>query len=116
VATLRSYFFLLLFQFAGELLSKAAHLPLPGPVLGMMMLAAYFIARRTTPDAHLNRASGQLLSWLGLLFVPAGVGVVANIALLRAQWLPVSIAVLGSTFLTLLTTAWVMHRLTRTAG
>ena len=108
-----SYLVLLLFQLGGELLRKAAHLPLPGPVLGMVMLAVWFIARGKTPDEPMNRASGSLLNWLGLLFVPAGVGVVANLELLRSEWLPITVALVGSTMLTLLTTAWVMHRFTR---
>jgi holin-like protein len=38
------------------------------------------------------------------------VGIVANLALLRSAWLPISVALVGSTFLTLVTTAWIMHR------
>ncbi len=96
-------------------MGKAAHLPLPGPVLGMVLLAAWYIVRRTTPDAHLNRASGTLLNWMGLLFVPAGVGIIANLGVLRSAWLPVLVALVGSTLFTLLITAGVMHRLTRGA-
>ena len=113
MATLRSYFILLAFQFIGGVLGKAAHLPLPGPVLGMILLAVWYIVRRSPPDPHINRASGTLLNWMGLLFVPAGVGIVANFGLLRSAWLPVSVALVGSTLFTLLVTAGVMHRLTR---
>ena len=115
MATLRSYFILLAFQFVGTVLGKATHLPLPGPVVGMILLAAWYIVSCRTPDAHLNRASGTLLNWMGLLFVPAGVGIVANLGLLRSAWLPISIALIGSTLLTLLVTSGVMHRFTRGA-
>ena len=64
----------------------------------------------------LEQAADGLLGWLPLLFVPAGVGIVANLALLRSAWLPISVALLGSTFLTLITTAWIMHRLGRRAA
>jgi putative effector of murein hydrolase LrgA (UPF0299 family) len=116
MSMIRPIFILLLFQLAGELLRAAAHIQVPGPVLGMILLAAWYILRRREPEPALEQAADGLLSWLGLLFVPAGVGIIVNLALLRTVWLPVSVALIGSTFLTLLTTAWIMHRLGRRAS
>jgi putative effector of murein hydrolase LrgA (UPF0299 family) len=110
MSMIQSIFILLLFQLAGELLSGLTHVPVPGPVIGMMLLAAFYILRRREPSPSLQHAADGLLSWLGLLFVPAGVGIVANLALLRSAWLPISVALIGSTFITLVTTAWIMHR------
>jgi putative effector of murein hydrolase LrgA (UPF0299 family) len=110
MSMIQSIFILLLFQLAGELLSGLTHVPVPGPVIGMMLLAAFYILRRREPSPALQHAADGLLSWLGLLFVPAGVGIVANLALLRSAWLPISVALIGSTFITLVTTAWIMHR------
>ena len=108
---LKPIFILLLFQLAGETLRAATYLKVPGPVLGMVLLAAWYILRRRDPEPELEHIADGLLGWLGLLFVPAGVGIIANLALLRTAWLPISVALLGSTFITLITTAWVMHRL-----
>jgi holin-like protein len=113
MSMIRPIFILLLFQLAGEILRAATHIEVPGPVIGMILLAAWYILRRRAPEPALEQAADGLLSWLGLLFVPAGVGIVANLALLRAAWLPISVALIGSTFLTLLTTAWIMHHLGR---
>jgi len=110
MSMIRSIFILLLFQLAGEALRAVTHIKVPGPVIGMVLLAAFYILRRREPSPTLQRASDGLLSWLGLLFVPAGVGIVANLQLLRSAWLPISVALIGSTFLTLVTTAWIMHR------
>jgi len=110
---LRSLFILLLFQMMGEALRVATHMPIPGPVLGMVLLAAWYILRKREPDEALQQTAGSLLAWLGLLFVPAGVGIVANLALLRAAWFPILVSLLGSTLLTLIVTAWVMQRLGR---
>jgi len=107
---IKSIFILLLCQLAGEALRAVSHIQVPGPVIGMVLLAAFYILRRREPSPALQRASDGLLSWLGLLFVPAGVGIVANLALLRSAWLPISVALIGSTFLTLVATAWIMHR------
>jgi len=110
MSMIKSIFILLLCQLAGEALRAVSHIQVPGPVIGMVLLAAFYILRRREPSPALQRASDGLLSWLGLLFVPAGVGIVANLALLRSAWLPISVALIGSTFLTLVATAWIMHR------
>jgi putative effector of murein hydrolase LrgA (UPF0299 family) len=115
MSMIKPIFLLLLFQLAGEALRAATHILVPGPVIGMILLAAWYILRRRDPEPALEQAADGLLSWLGLLFVPAGVGIVANLALLRTAWLPISVALVGSTFLTLLTTAWIMHRFARRA-
>lgn len=101
---------LLLFQTAGEALRKATHMPVPGPVLGMVMLAAWYILRGKEPEEPLQQTADGQLRWLGLLFVPAGVGIVANLALVRSAWLPISVSLVCSTVLTLAVTAWIMHR------
>lgn len=113
MAVLRSFFLLLIFQLAGEVLRTTAHIPVPGPVLGMVLLAAWYGLRRGAPLAEMEQTADGLLGWLGLLFVPAGVGIFANFALLRSAWLPISVALVGSTLLTLVVTASIMHRLGR---
>ncbi|MBS1813362.1 MAG: CidA/LrgA family protein [Acidobacteria bacterium] len=113
---LQSFFVLLLFQLAGEAISRAARIPIPGPVLGMGLLAVFYIVRKKEPGQGMQKTANGLLSWLGLLFVPAGTGVVANMALLRAAWLPVSVALIVSTLLTMAVTAWIMQRFSRRAA
>jgi holin-like protein len=113
---IKPIFILLLFQLAGESLRALTHTQIPGPVIGMILLAAFYILRRREPSLPLQQAADGLLSWLGLLFVPAGVGIIANLALLRSAWLPISVALIASTFLTLITTAWIMHRFGRRAS
>ncbi len=113
MAILRSFLVLLLAQLAGEGLHRALHLPLPGPVLGMALLVAVLLLRRREPDAALVKTSNGLLAWLGLLFVPAGAGVVANLSLLRSAWFPIAVALLISTVLTASVTALVMQWLLR---
>ena len=46
-----------------------------------------------------------------LFFVPAGVGIVAELEPLRTDLLPILGALCGSTVAALLVTGWVMHRL-----
>ncbi len=102
-------------ELAGELLRVAAHLPVPGPVIGMLLLVAVLALRRqpAAEEAALDRTTGVLLSHMGLLFVPAGVGIVAEAGLLRQAWMPILAGLLGSTVLSLMVTGFVMHRLAR---
>ena len=50
-----------------------------------------------------------LIANMGLLFVPAGVGIIAEAGVIRKEWLPIIVAVAGSTILSLIVTALVMH-------
>ncbi|MGI4853608.1 MAG: CidA/LrgA family protein [Janthinobacterium lividum] len=113
MAILRAFLTLLLAQLAGEALHRVLHLPLPGPVIGMALLAAVLLWRGGEPDAALVETSDTLLRWLGLLFVPAGVGVFSYVGLLRAGWLPIVAALVLSTVLTFAVTGWVMQALWR---
>ena len=75
--------FLLLMQSGGEALSHFLKLPVPGPVVGMVLL---LLALRWSPvQAAVAPAAGFLLSHLSLLFVPVGVGVMTHLALLSAH-------------------------------
>lgn len=113
MAILRSILILLAAQFVGEALHRALHLPLPGPVLGMAILATILLLRKREPDVALVQTSNGLLRWLGLLFIPAGAGVVANLGLFRTAWFPIVVALILSTALTIVVTALVMQWLLR---
>ncbi|GAC1387284.1 MAG: CidA/LrgA family protein [Herpetosiphon sp.] len=103
---------LLAFQLIGEVLVRSLGLPLPGPVLGMLLLFLVLLFLGEVPTA-LRNTSASLLRHLSLLFVPAGVGIMAHWAVLRAEWLPILAVVVGSTLLTMAATAWTMHLLLR---
>ena len=103
---------LLVFQLVGELLVRSVALPVPGPVVGMLLLFAALRVRGEVPGA-LQRASTALLSNLSLLFVPAGVGVMVHLGLLQTAWWQLLLTVALSTLATLLVTAAVMQLLVR---
>ncbi|WP_413205471.1 CidA/LrgA family protein [Rhodospirillum sp. A1_3_36] len=95
---------LFLCQLLGELAARLTHLPIPGPVAGMVLLLIWLTWGRFTPQALPQTARG-LLSHLSLLFVPAGAGIVLHLQRLSEQWLAISVAVVGSTLLALVATA-----------
>ena len=77
----------------------------------MFLLALFLFWKPRALTKSLESTSSTLFEWLGLLFVPAGTGAIANIDLIGAQWFPIVVALTGSTILSLLTTGFVMHRL-----
>ena len=99
-------------QLAGELIVKAAGLPVPGPVGGMVILFCGLLIRRGIPDG-LQKVGDALLANLSLLFVPAGVGVMLHARLIGKDWLPISVALIVSTALTIAVTALLMAWLNR---
>jgi len=98
-------------QLAGEVFVAATGLPVPGPVCGMALLFVGLIARGL--PVRLAQVADALLSHLSLLFVPAGVGVMLHAGLIGRDWLPISVALVASTLLTIVVTAAVMSRLGR---
>jgi holin-like protein len=85
---------------------------LPAPVIGFAVLALLVVTlERFHPSTARRFRTGLepsvrlLLSHMGLLFVPAGAGLLTQGALLSRQWLPISAGLLLSTLLGLVVTA-----------
>ncbi len=106
-------------QLLGEVVARAFALPLPGPVAGMALMFAFLLWRgrkgdrgpngeRIVPE-KLARTAEFLLRHLSLLFVPAAVGLIRHFGLLRDNARPLLAALIGSTVLAMLTTAWVFR-------
>ena len=110
---LRGVFLLLFCQLVGEVLTRTLHLPAPGPVIGLALLAVGLgLWARRNPQADVDatdtaKVANALLGSLSLLFVPAGVGVVQYFDLLARYGLALGVALIVSTVLTLLATVGV---------
>jgi holin-like protein len=110
---------ILLAQLAGEALARGAGVPVPGPVIGMGLMFAFLLARDAGPlprllpkpltDGTLEGTARVLLANLSLLFVPAGVGVVGRLDLLRAQGFKLGLVLFVSTAASLLATVLVFR-------
>jgi holin-like protein len=83
----RGILILLAFLYAGNAVSALLHLPVPGSVLGMVMLAAALHLGIVGP-AWVRPAAELLIRHMSLLFIPAGVGVMVYFGLIRREWLP----------------------------
>ena len=103
---------LLVCQLAGEVIARAFTLAVPGPVIGMGILLVTLLYLQSVPK-NLESTAEAILSHLSLLFVPAGVGVVAHLTLLGNEWQAILGSLVGSTVVTVLVTGWVLQRLHR---
>jgi len=112
---LNSLTLILVCQLAGELASVWLKLPVPGPVIGMVLLFVYLMVRGGISDSMTRTADG-LLGHLSLLFVPAGVGVMLHFRLLEDNWLAVSAALIFSTIATIIVTALMMKWLSKASA
>ena len=109
---LRALTILVLCQFAGEVIARGLGIPLPGPVLGLVLLLGILMVRGS-PGEDLRTTSTGLLRYLSLLFVPAGVGIVTQLSALERDWKAIAVAIVVSTSLGLAVTGWIMQRLSR---
>lgn len=106
---------LLLFQCLGEGISYLFGLPVPGPVVGMLLLLAFLIARPRAAEV-IEGTANELLRHLSLLFVPAGVGIMVSASALKGSLVAIVLAIIVSTTLSIAVTALVMRALMRRHG
>ncbi|MFT5420036.1 MAG: holin-like protein [Candidatus Endobugula sp.] len=99
---------LLVYQLLGEVLSRLLQIPIPGPVLGMLLLFfSLFFFKKT--KKIIGKSSSAILSHLSLLFIPAGVGLMTHFGRLEKEWLPISIAIFLGAIISFVVTAWLMQ-------
>ena len=108
-----SFGLILLCQLVGEMFVRAVRLPMPGPVIGLVLLLLLLfardrfalLARGPLRAEGVEHASRGMLANLSLLFIPAGVGVVQKLDLLAEHGVAIMIILAVSVAVTLLATA-----------
>lgn len=110
---LRGFALLLLAQSAGEAVARLTQAPLPGPVLGLVLLLA--LLQWPPVRGPVQAAAEVLLGHLSLLFVPVGVGVITYLGLILDLGVRMAVVVAGATWVGLAVTALVLKALLRRA-
>ena len=103
---------ILVCQLIGEVIVRGFALPMPGPVVGLMLLLLLLLARDRFAQlargplqgGGVETASRGLLANLSLLFIPAGVGVVQKLDLLAEHGIAIMAVLAVSVVVTLLAT------------
>lgn len=117
---LRALTLILTCQLIGEVTARALALPVPGPVIGMLLLLIWLVVRGGISE-EVEQTADNLLGHLSLLFVPAGVGIMVHWHQVQREWLAITVALLVGTLIAMTVTAvtmtlvshlmlWVKHR------
>lgn len=106
---IRGLLILLLCQLAGEAVALLFDLPVPGGVIGMLILFLGLILRRGVP-ADLEQTSQVVLKPLTLYFVPASVGIMTMGPLLAQEGIRIGLVLVLSTVLPLLVCGYGLDR------
>lgn len=105
---LRAIFLLLACQFGGEIVHRVTGLPLPGAVIGMVLLIGWLaLVPRERPT--LTVVTGWLTAHLSIMFVPAAVGLIDEGQALSRYGVGLVMATVISTLLTMIVTALVFR-------
>lgn len=106
---------LVCFQLLGVALEQVFRLPLPGSVLGMMLLALAMFTG-LVKLRWVETSANFLLRNMTVFFVPLMVGMWNYRGYIASHWLILTCGLVGSTFLVMLTTGKVVQFLNRRKG
>ena len=114
-------FTILVLQLIGEALQKYFHLSIPGPVIGLILMLLTLMITNSkklnmlaTLRTNIINTYETLLSYLSLLFVPIGGGVVMHLQLLETQLLRILVVILIGTMSTMIFTSLVFSKISNT--
>ena len=115
---LKSIFIIFLFQLIGESIQKYFEITIPGPVIGLILLLFTFILLKRSSSIFIKKTqeeisstSTYITSYLSLLFVPIGVGVVMHLSYLEKNYIEVLGVIFFSTIFTIGFTAVLMEKI-----
>lgn len=107
---IKGSFYILLFYFLGEMLSKLIHGFIPGSVLGMVLLFLALFFKILDPE-NVRSTATTITKNMAVFFVPAGVGLMVYAGLLSKSLLAITLAIAGSTVLTIVTVAIIQEQM-----
>ncbi|MDY7538876.1 CidA/LrgA family protein [Undibacterium sp. 5I1] len=105
---IQTFTILLIFQCLGEGVVYVTALPIPGPVVGMLLLFFFLLLKKDLAQ-KLAPTVQEFLRHLSLLFIPAGVGIMVYGQRVLDEWFPLVLALLISTALSIVVTAVVVR-------
>ena len=112
---LRGLTWLVLFQLLGTAINHLFVPFLPGPIIGLLLLLLFLMARGEV-DKPLNEAASSLLRYLPLLLVPPAVGVMVYAKDIAADFWAIVGALLISCLVTLVFVGVLMQKLIQRQG
>lgn len=89
--------------FGSHVLQKSLGLPIPSTVIGMIALLIGLLSGVIKLEM-IDEVSKFLLDHLIFFFIPAGVGIMTSVDMIRDKWLSILIVIVLSTIITMVVT------------
>ncbi|WP_438349851.1 CidA/LrgA family holin-like protein [Paenibacillus sp. FA6] len=91
---------LYLFYMAGDYIQKLLHLPIPGSIVGLLLLFGLLLCK-VVPVTWIESGSNTILSYLPLFFIPATAGIVNHMNIFNGRGLLLILVLIVSSVLTI---------------
>lgn len=92
----------------GELISKSFSLPLPGNILGMIILLI-LLCTKVVKVENVENVSDFFLSHLAFFFIPAGVGLISSFPSLKSNLVPILLICIITTAIVIVVTGLIVQ-------
>lgn len=106
----RAFAIIYLCLYAGNAIAVLLPITIPGSILGMLTLFT-LLAAQVLPVDWVKPGCHLLIRYMALLFVPISVGVMNYTDVLSAQFGPIVVSIVVSTFLVLAIVGWSAHKI-----
>ena len=98
------------FLFIGEFISKILDIPIPGNVIGMVLIAGALRFDIVKLDS-VKQTANFLIKNMILFFIPPAVGIMLYFDMIRQQWLLMLVGLFPATFIVLFVVGKLQQRL-----
>ncbi|SHE85237.1 CidA/LrgA family protein [Clostridium fallax] len=92
----------------GEFVSYIFHLPVPGNIIGMILLLVLLMTKKIKVSA-IETVSNFFLDHLAFFFIPAGVGLISSFGILKSAWAKLLIVCILTTMIVIAITGLVVQ-------
>jgi len=103
---------LYLFYLAGDYVQELLHLPVPGSIVGLLLLFILLLCK-VVPVSWIDYGSSAVLANLPLFFIPATAGIVDHLGIFSGKGLLLIVILIVSTLLTMGTASYFSQWMTR---
>lgn len=108
----RQIIVIMFFVFLGEFLNKVVKVPIPGNIIGMILLLGALLSGKLKLES-IEVFGEFLLSHLAIFFIPASVGLITVFGVLKGTWHILLFISVVSTLIIMVTTAFTVKWLRR---
>jgi holin-like protein len=109
---LRELLIILVIYFAGEIITRFFNLPVPGNIMGMILLII-LLSTNVVKLEMVDTVANFLLDHLAFFFIPAGVGLLTSLVVIKDSLIRLLIVCFISTIITIAVTAIVVEFMTK---